>query len=374
MLVETIMESQIKRSDQTSTITLSNRDSEHASAKVKSPGPSSMLPQQHEAAATPHAVEASQSPFPDLAWVNSSELWNEMRSRDICKADPEVDFIVRHPSIPLYARPILLDWMMEVCEGYKLQRETYHLALDIYDRFMDAQDEFPVEKLQLLGATCLFLACKIEESESREVALFLRATDNFFQAADIFKLEFVMCEVLDWKVSHHSVTVNTWTKAYLQVASNCLSPPGPGAKPFEYPMYSTADYVRVMQLLDFCCVDIACREYGNSVLAASAVYVTLEKHRTSLGRITGFELANIIRCVDWLQPFSAVVYKQERSSRESSSPSIKSFLLDEDPINWHNIQVRNFDMELGYEEVERLRVTRLQAAPDATGSSCCTCI
>ena len=399
MLAPAQMKRQSQGSDQVGINTASSQDLGHASGKDKSQedctlaivemvsprevlkqkgpakqsiqdmGPSPILPQQQNEAAVPHAVQGSQSPFPYLAWINSSELWHEMRSKDICKADPEVDFIVRHPSIPLTGRLILLDWMMEVCERYKLQRETYYLAVDIYDRFLDAQDDFPVEKLQLLGATCLFLANKIEEITSWKVASFVYVTNNFFLAGDIVNLEFVICRVLDWKIGHHSVTVNTWTKFYLQVASNCLSPPGPGDKAFVYPTYSTDDYVRVMQLLDFCSVDIASRKFGNSVLAASAVYVALEKHRTSLGRITGFELAHIHHCVDWLQPFSEVIYKLE--NRESS-PSPRRSSWEEDSDSCHNIQVHDFDMEEEYEDVLRLRLEQLQAARAASGS--CTCV
>ena len=348
--------SPLEESNQESAATVGRQD----------PGPPSMLPL-HEAGGIPRAVERSKSPLPYLAWVNSSELWHEMRSKDICKAVPELDFIARHPSIPPNCRMSLLDWMMEVCEDYKLQRETYYLALDIYDRFMDAQDDFPIGKLQLLGATCLFLASKIDASESCLVAFFVYATENSFQVADVLNLELVICEVLDWKVGHHSVTVNMWTKVYLQIASNCLSPPGPGAKPFEYPMYSTDDYLRVMQLLDFCCLDIASRQFGNSVLAASAVYVVLEKHRTSLGRITGFKLADIQQCVDWLHPFSEVISKRETSE---GCPSPMTSWLEEDPNNWHNFQDHDFDMEEEYGKVQRLRLRHLQAASGASGFGC----
>jgi hypothetical protein len=51
-----------------------------------------------------------------------------------------------------------------VCEEYKLHRETYYLAMDMFDRFMDARNNVRKEQLQLLGVTCLFIASKIEVS------------------------------------------------------------------------------------------------------------------------------------------------------------------------------------------------------------------
>ena len=53
---------------------------------------------------------------------------------------------------------------VQVCEEYKLHRETYYLAMDMFDRFMDAQTGVRKEQLQLLGVTCLFIASKIEVS------------------------------------------------------------------------------------------------------------------------------------------------------------------------------------------------------------------
>ena len=51
---------------------------------------------------------------------------------------------------------------IQVCEEYKLHRETYYLSVDMYDRFMDTQTGIQKEQLQLIGVTCLFIASKIE--------------------------------------------------------------------------------------------------------------------------------------------------------------------------------------------------------------------
>lgn len=54
----------------------------------------------------------------------------------------------------------------QVCEEYKLHRETYYLSVDMYDRFMDTQTGIQKEQLQLIGVTCLFIASKIEVGQS----------------------------------------------------------------------------------------------------------------------------------------------------------------------------------------------------------------
>ena len=80
--------------------------------------PFSMLQQQHYASGFPLAVDGPQSPLPYLAWADSSKLWQEMRSKDTCKAAPESELRLRHPCILPNMRTILLDWMMEVRRCY----------------------------------------------------------------------------------------------------------------------------------------------------------------------------------------------------------------------------------------------------------------
>lgn len=58
-------------------------------------------------------------------------------------------------------RAILLDWLIEVCEVYKLHRETYYLAVDYLDRFLSTNSKISKTRLQLIGITCLFVAAKV---------------------------------------------------------------------------------------------------------------------------------------------------------------------------------------------------------------------
>lgn len=58
-------------------------------------------------------------------------------------------------------RAILLDWLIEVCEVYKLHRETYYLAVDYLDRFLSTNTKISKTRLQLIGITCLFVAAKV---------------------------------------------------------------------------------------------------------------------------------------------------------------------------------------------------------------------
>ena len=94
-------------------------------------------------------------------------------------------------------------------------------------------------------------------------------------------------QALNWKLNHHIVTVNTWVNTYMQLGSHHLRPSVVKAREFEYPAYSCLEFIRVMQLLDLCMLDIASRQFSSSVLAASAVYLVSERSRAHLEVITG---------------------------------------------------------------------------------------
>ncbi|PIO33125.1 hypothetical protein AB205_0045680 [Aquarana catesbeiana] len=68
----------------------------------------------------------------------------------------------KHPELQQSMRAILLDWLMEVSEVYKLHRETFYLAQDFFDRFMAIQENVVKSSLQLIGITSLFIAAKLE--------------------------------------------------------------------------------------------------------------------------------------------------------------------------------------------------------------------
>ena len=94
-------------------------------------------------------------------------------------------------------------------------------------------------------------------------------------------------QVLNWKLNHNLVTVNTWVNTYMQLGSHHFRPPGVKAKEFDYPSYSAMEFPKIMKLLDLAMLDLASRRFGSSVLAASAVYLQSERSRANLAVITG---------------------------------------------------------------------------------------
>ncbi|RZF49014.1 hypothetical protein LSTR_LSTR014543 [Laodelphax striatellus] len=102
--------------------------------------------------------------LPQLKWANTEELWDAMiRKDEISINNRNEDLFMNHPSLTPRMRAVLFDWIMEVCEVYKLHRESYYLAMDYVDRYLSLQSGISKCQLQLIGVTCLFIASKMEE-------------------------------------------------------------------------------------------------------------------------------------------------------------------------------------------------------------------
>ena len=59
-------------------------------------------------------------------------------------------------------RALLVDWLVEVQVQFDLLQETLFLSVSILDRFLQVEGrKTPKNKLQLVGVTALFIACKV---------------------------------------------------------------------------------------------------------------------------------------------------------------------------------------------------------------------
>lgn len=75
----------------------------------------------------------------------------EMRNR------PKFGYMRRQPDINKSMRTILIDWLVEVGEEYKLHGETLCLAVTYIDRFLSLMSVVRA-KLQLVGTAAMFIA------------------------------------------------------------------------------------------------------------------------------------------------------------------------------------------------------------------------
>ena len=87
-----------------------------------------------------------------------------------------------------HMRGILVDWLVEVAQEYKLVSETLFLAVNYIDRFLSCEVA-PRRKLQLVGITCMLVAAKYEEIYAPQIEDFCYITDNTYTREEVLAME-----------------------------------------------------------------------------------------------------------------------------------------------------------------------------------------
>lgn len=113
---------------------------------------------------------------------------------------PKWNYMAKQNDITHSMRSILVDWLVEVAEEYKLQTETLHLAVNYIDRFLSYM-AVQRSKLQLVGAACMFIAAKYEEIYPPDVAEFVYITDDTYTKRQVLRMEHLVLKVLEFNLS-----------------------------------------------------------------------------------------------------------------------------------------------------------------------------
>ncbi|XP_037909397.1 G1/S-specific cyclin-E isoform X3 [Hermetia illucens] len=168
-------------------------------------------------------AELRACPLPALSWANALDVWKVMCQKDEAAcAERSARMLENHPGLQPRMRAILLDWLIEVCEVYKLHRETYYLAVDYLDRYLSGNKKIQKTHLQLIGITCLFVAAKVEEIYPPKIGEFAYVTDGACQEEDILQQELLLLKALDWNIS--PVTILGWLGVYMQLKVSNRTP------------------------------------------------------------------------------------------------------------------------------------------------------
>ncbi|KAG1676515.1 hypothetical protein FOA52_000058 [Chlamydomonas sp. UWO 241] len=150
-------------------------------------------------------------------------------------------------------RAILVDWLVEVAEEYKLCADTLYQAVNYIDRFMSLQT-VPRNQLQLVGVTCMWVAAKYEEIYPPNVSDFCYITDNTYPKEQLVHMEEVILKRLDYELT--VPTAKTFLRRLLQVCN-----------PDEL-LHFLSNYLTELALLDYSMLN-----FVPSVTAAAGVYL-----------------------------------------------------------------------------------------------------
>ena len=109
--------------------------------------------------------------------------------------------MTKQPHLNSMSRSILVDWLVEVHVHFRLVPETLYLCVNILDRYLSKEVQVEREKLQLVGVTSLFVACKYEERDAVEVQDLVEITDFAYNRQDVLDMEGDILKNLEFKLT-----------------------------------------------------------------------------------------------------------------------------------------------------------------------------
>lgn len=201
---------------------------------------------------------------------------------------PKANYMRKQAELTWDMRAILIDWLSEVADEYKLYSETLHLAVNFIDRFLSRMS-VTKSKFQLIGTTALYLAAKCEEVYPPNAAEFAYVTDNAYTKKQVLKIEDLLLQTLRFEVS--TVTTHTFLLHYLKIAE------------VDEVTEDLARYIAELTLLD-----PECLQYLSSLQAAAILCLALHMcHKPAwsnkLKQTTGYSIQSfysIMEKIFWL--------------------------------------------------------------------------
>ncbi|KAL2094669.1 hypothetical protein ACEWY4_009388 [Coilia grayii] len=212
----------------------------------------------------------------------TEEIHHHLRNSEI-KFRPKPTYMSKQPDITNWMRIILVDWLVEVGEEYKLSSETIFLAANYLDRFLSGMSVLR-GKLQLVGTAAILLAAKYEEVYPPEVDEFVYITDDTYTKKQLLRMEHLLLKVLSF-----DLTVPT-THQFLMLYISY--------EPISAKTAHLAQFLAELSLLE---VDPFLQHLPSKVAAASYSLANYTLNRTfwpdALYAFTGYTLAEIAPCI-----------------------------------------------------------------------------
>eukprot|EP00038_Savillea_parva_P030556 m.78589 g.78589 ORF g.78589 m.78589 type:complete len:449 (-) comp9227_c0_seq2:196-1542(-) len=229
------------------------------------------------------------------------DVWKGMEEREALY-HIDTSYMQRHPSMRPRMRSLLADWLMEVAEEFGLHRETYHVALNMVDRYLSVAVHQAKSVVQLIGITCLFSASKIQEIFPPRLGKYADVTDGACTEADILAKELDIMQTLDWRLS--PITPVSWLEVYLQACTNAAHPE---LQDFSMmPRYDMNVFAGVCKLLDFVTLDYSSIKFAPSVLTASALFLYASSY-IDVTAVTGYDMKQLEPCIRWMSYFAIML-------------------------------------------------------------------
>ncbi|CAF1702599.1 hypothetical protein Bca4012_003276 [Brassica carinata] len=196
---------------------------------------------------------------PLLCSLYAPEIYHNLRVAELQRR-PFPDYLERtQRDLTQTMRGILVDWLVEVSEEYKLVPDTLYLTVYLIDWFLHG-NYIERQRLQLLGVTCMFIASKYEEIFAPRIEEFCFITDSTYTKDQVLEMESQVLKHFSFQI--YTPTPKTFLRRFLRAAH---------ASDLEKPsveMEFLANYLMELTLIDY-----EFLKFLPSVIAASAVFL-----------------------------------------------------------------------------------------------------
>jgi len=202
-------------------------------------------------------IDAADSANPQLCAEYATEIYAYLRTLEAGVGyTVKEDYLAGSP-ITGKMRGVLVDWLVEVQQQFRLLQETLFMTMSIIDRYLCMEGKtVHRSQLQLVGVSAMFLAAKVEEIFAPEISDFVYITDNAYTGEEIRHMELKIINALNFDLCR-PISLN-----FLRRFSK--------AGDVDLVQHSIAKYILEQGLLDYSMVS-----YQPSHMAASALYLSL---------------------------------------------------------------------------------------------------
>ncbi|XP_013110428.2 G2/mitotic-specific cyclin-B3 [Stomoxys calcitrans] len=230
-----------------------------------------------------HQVPEGVEDFDKINWNDpfqvshyAMDIFNYLKEREA--EFPVDDYMARQIHLSKWMRSLLVDWMVEVQETFELNHETLYLAVKIVDQFL-CKEVINKDKLQLLGAAALFIACKFDERTPPLIEDFLYICDGAYKHDELIHMEMATLKVIQFDLGI------PLSYRFLRRYARCAK--------VQMPTLTLARYILELSLMDYDCIT-----FSDSKMACAALFMALRLHgdvqpwSSTLNYYTGYKLAD----------------------------------------------------------------------------------
>ncbi|OIV97955.1 hypothetical protein TanjilG_12712 [Lupinus angustifolius] len=226
---------------------------------------------------------------PQLCATFACDIYKHLRATEV-KKRPSTDFMEKiqkdmNPSM----RAILIDWLVEVAEEYRLVPDTLYLTVNYVDRYLSG-NVMNRQRLQLLGVASMMIASKYEEICAPMVEEFCYITDNTYFKEEVLEMESAVLNFLKFEMT--APTIKCFLRRFIRAAQGATEAPS-------LQLECLTNYIAELSLLEY---NMLC--YAPSLIAASAIFLakfilfpSMKPWNSTLQHYTLYHPSDLCDCV-----------------------------------------------------------------------------